>query len=165
MTCWNEKWREHIPFCLFCFVFFFIAFFQGGLSSASDADGNVITLFFCQRNSKVKESMEPRTRDGWHNGDAFRLLWMVLGEDWGILFLFSYALPSSKIIKVHNCSWLECVVLALAQKGFASMGAGSLCMGGLLQWWITLHGVHPSFALLFPLPPPLHPHTKKREQN
>jgi hypothetical protein len=31
-------------------------------------------------------------------------------------------------------------------------------MGGLLQWWITLHGVHASFALLFPLPPPPPPH-------
>jgi len=41
--------------------------------------------------------------------NTFRLLWMVLGEDWGILFLFSFPLPSSKIIKGHNWSWLECV--------------------------------------------------------
>ncbi len=56
------------PFVLFCFVFYFsFLFSKGNFSSASDAYSNVITLFFCQRNSKVKESMEPRTRDGWHN--------------------------------------------------------------------------------------------------
>ncbi len=144
--------------------FFFISFFQGGLSSASDAYSNVITLFFCQRNSKVKESMEPRTRDGWHNGDTFRLLWMVLGEDWGILFLFSFPLPSSNIIKGDNCSWLECIVLALAQKGFASMGGGFTLHGRFASmvyyfaWCASITCA--SFSSSSPSPPP-----PKKEEN